>query len=540
MKLFSKRLNGTKKVLSKSNIDKKIIQLDKAKKNKELKEIKKIEHDKKTKTLKLIEDWKDIMYETKTYTTDNKIFTFTKIVCEDFGFQARLHCPKGLSFKSLETIQDKIEDGLHCIFIYNKERLDLSMDIRIVTKITKDIKFKPPMTKPWEIYIGNRFDGSPIIVDLNQFCQVLLSGTTGGGKSKLLDCVMATQIYNHVPEDLWIFLIQLDKCDLLLYKDAITCKGFAKDIENAIVILEYLEIENKRRSDLVATVKQKGLGSNITDYNRLRKKNKQPTIWLVLDEMASMSEESSDSSDVKEKKKRANSLLRHVAQYGRSNNIFLVSCIQRPTADLISPFIKSMSNLKISFRQSNQKSSEVAMDDSSVALDLPMRVAVYKTLSYDFLQTPFIDDPMIMGFIESKLNPNHSNIFSEAERHKKNNPPTDDGSGKQDISYEQKLKQKEQDIIEREKELKKKNDKLEKDLKKRNEILEKKIIQFKLQRSNKQSESYDKISETKYIDVEVITDKKELNNIVEENKKNIEGWVEWTPPRDTGKEKIIK
>ena len=533
-------------VVNKSDKNKKskVIKLSNVKKTKEelqeLKDIKKINHDKKVDTLKLIEDWKDIMYETGAYTTDNKTFTFTKIKYEDFGFKARLHCPKGLSFSMLETIQDKIENGLTCIFIYNKERLDKSMDVRIVTKITMDKQFSPPKTEPHEIYIGDMFDGTPIIVDLNQFCHVLLTGSTGTGKSKLLDCALATQVYNHDPKDLWLFLIQLDKNDLLLYKDATICKGFADDLDKAVTILQYLIVENKKRCDLVARMKQRGLGSNITDYNKLNPKNKQPAIWVAIDEMASIATKGSDSKETKEKKQIVDDLITSLAQFGRSQNIFLVCCLQKPTAELLNSFVKSLCNLKIAFRASNSKSSEVATDDSKIALDLPRRVAVYKTIPYDFLQTPFINDPMIMGFIESKLNPNHTNIFKEAERFKKNNPSIEDISGKQDISYEQKLKEKEKEILEKEKELIQVSQKLEKEMKKKNEMLEQKINMFKLQRDNKQAESYDRISETKYIDIETITDLNELNNIVEENKKKNVGWVEYIPPQQTGKEKIIK
>lgn len=540
----------------KLNLKKKVIELSKVKKRKEIeakRDIKKDTRNKKLKTLKLIEDWKDIMYQTGTYTQDNKTFTFTNIKYEKFGFKAYLYCPIGLTFKTLDTIRDKIEDGLNCIFIYNKERLDNYMDIRIVTELSTNKEFCPPKTDPWSIYIGDKFDGTPIIVDLNKWCQVLLSGTTGGGKSKLLDCAIATQVYNHTSKDLWIFLIQLDKCDLLLYKDAETCKGFADDLDKAISILEYLMEENKKRTQLVASIKQKGLGSNITDYNTLYLENKQPTIWVVLDEMASISEKSSDSSTIKDKKQKVDDLLSAVSQYGRSNNIFQISCLQRPTANLVSSFIKSMANLKISFRQSNQKSSEVSMDDSSIALDLPQRVAVYKLLSYDFLQTPFITDPIIMKYIKPKLNPYHDNIFNEKERLKKSlesendKKEEDNGTGKQDISYEQQLKQKEQEIFEREKELNKQNEILAKEvrrqneeLKKQNEILEQKLIKFKLQREEQHSDAFDKIESNKVIDVKLITNEEEFINIVEENKKNIEGWVEWNPPPQLGKEKVIK
>ena len=77
MALFSKHLNNK----ISTNKDKKVIELSKVKKEKEkiTKDMKKCNRDKKTKTLKLIEDWKDIMYQTSAYTSDNKTFTFTKI-----------------------------------------------------------------------------------------------------------------------------------------------------------------------------------------------------------------------------------------------------------------------------------------------------------------------------------------------------------------------------------------------------------------------------------------------------------------------------
>ena len=529
---------------SDKNKSSKIINLSKAKKSKEEikanKDIKKINHDKKVDTLKMIEDWKDIMYQTGAYTSDNKTFTFTKIKWEEFGFKARLHCPLGLSFSMLETIQDKIENGLTCIFIYNKERLDRSMDVRIVTKITMDKQFSPPKTKPWEIYIGDMFDGTPIIVDLNKWCQVLLTGTTGTGKSRLLDCSMATQIHNHDINDLWLFLIQLDKNDLLLYKDANICKGFADDLDKAVTILQFLIAENRKRCDLVAPMKQKGQGSNITDYNRLHPNNKQPTIWIAVDEMASTAVKSSDSKETKEKKQIVDDLLSALAQFGRSQNIFLICCLQKPTAELLNSFIKSLCNLKIAFRASNSKSSEVATDDSKVALDLPRRVAVYKTLAYDFLQTPWIDDPLIMTFIKDKLNPNHNTIFNDSKRQGKDTLIKEKDNGKQDVSYELQLKQKEQEIIEREKALKRNILKLEKDMKKKEELLEQKENKFKLQRDNRQAESFDKLTPCKLVSVKSVTNEVELNSIVEENKKNIVGWVDWIPPQSLGKEKIVK
>lgn len=447
----------------KSKIDKEKKQAEKEKIKKE----NKIKTQNNRKIRKLIEDWDEIMFQTGMYNQYDEIFTLSDIVVEEFGFKANLHCPKGLTFKSLETILSVIEDNLQCIFIYNKSRLDDCMEVRIVQRISKDRKFKPPQTKPWEMYIGDQFDGTPIIVNLNDWCQVMLTGTTGSGKSKLLDCALATQVYNHMSTELELYLLQLDKCDLALYEDSRICRGFADNLDKAIVILEHLKKELDKRNALVKSVKKKGKGSNITDYNKVNPMNTQSTIWVVLDEMASIHEKPSDNEVVKHKKKYIDDMLAAIAQFGRSNNVFLICCIQRPTADMINSFTKAMCNLKIAFKASNSKSSEVATDDAKIALDLEKRVAVYKLLSYDFLQTPWIDDPLIMKYIGKMQEPNHYTIFEskwgneklqevktmgkkEEKSNKKNNTPPQEQTGKEDVAKELELKKKEEELKKKE------------------------------------------------------------------------------------------
>lgn len=465
--ILSLKANKKTEIMKEVKAKKEKLNKEKIKEQKEkVKKENKIKAEKNRKTRKLIEDWDEIMFQTGMYNQYDEIFTLSDIEVEEFGFKANLHCPKGLTFKSLETILSVIEDNLHCIFIYNKSRLDDCMEVRIVQRISKDKKFKPPQTKPWEIYIGDQFDGTPIIVNLNDWCQVMLTGTTGSGKSKLLDCALATQVYNHMPYDLELYLLQLDKCDLALYEDSRICKGFADNLDKAIVILEHLRKELDKRNELVKSVKKKGKGSNITDYNRLNPMNTQPTIWVVLDEMASIHEKPSDNEIVKYKKKYIDDMLAAIAQFGRSNNVFLICCIQRPTADMINSFTKAMCNLKIAFKASNSKSSEVATDDAKIALDLEKRVAVFKLLSYDFLQTPWIDDPLIMKYIGKIQEPHHFTIFDtkwgqdkleevkkmvkkEGKSSKKNNDDNEvqqEQTGKEDITKELELKNKEVEL----------------------------------------------------------------------------------------------
>jgi hypothetical protein len=57
------------------------------------------------------------------------------------------------------------------------------------------------------------------------------------------------------------------------------------------------------------------------------------------------------------------------------------------------------------------KSSEVAMDDSNIALNLEPRIAVYLTYDYDYIKTPFINDAIILKYTKKRHEPGHKTIL---------------------------------------------------------------------------------------------------------------------------------
>lgn len=411
----------------------------------------KITEQKKISKLKSIinafnEKWESLMAVTGKYNAKYQTFTLKDTKKETYGFSAKVYCPIGLSFDILSDMVSTIEDNFNCLFVFNKERLGKYAEVKFVQNLSTEKKFRPIQTKPWQLYVGDTFDGIPKIINLNTWCHFLVTGTTGGGKSKLLDIILTTQIYNHTKEDLELYLIQLDKVDLLIYEDAKICNGFANNLGKSMYLINYLLKENKRRDSLVAKVKKSGLGSNITDYNKEFPNDKQKTILLVIDELASLSEVPSDTKIVKDMKNYVRDGLIRLSQLSRSNNIFLILSTQRPTKEFISPFVKAMCSTKISFRQNNARSSDVALDDSKIALGLMNRVAVVSQSEFNFIQTPFISDPLILKFIKGKLQKNHFTIFHKPEyaeflasidtKSSKKKKKKDLEEGKQDLKYE--------------------------------------------------------------------------------------------------------
>jgi S-DNA-T family DNA segregation ATPase FtsK/SpoIIIE len=111
-----------------------------------------------------------------------------------------------------------------------------------------------------------------------------------------------------------------------------------------------------------------------------------------------------------------------IARYGGSLGLCLINSLQRPTRDNMSPLIKSQCTTVISFRQNNSKSSEVAVDDPSLALGLEQREFVYRLASKDIEYgiVPWVKDIELEKIIKPFKKP-HRTLFDDLEKLSKRN-----------------------------------------------------------------------------------------------------------------------
>lgn len=477
-----------------------------------------LEINKKKQTL--INDWIKVMAHTKMYNRNMDTFEIVDEEITTYGWQFKLLCPWGLSFEQLESVKCTIEDNLECMMLLKKNKTDKLAYVKLITNgfITKD--FAIVKTKnPFEIYIGNVVDGEPAVVDMKKYPHCMLSGSNGSGKSRLLDCILTNLICNNSYEDLTLYLVQLAKNDLIIYEDVKHCYAFCNTLEKTDIMLNHIIMQMDYISQLIAPLRKCGKGSDIHDYNKLHKNNKIPVRYVVVDEYASLTDSTNDNKENKDLKSKIVSKIERIAQYGRALGVFLIVCLQRPTANMLSPFVKSQSNLRISGKQNNSKSSEVAMDDSNIALNLEERIFVYKTYDYDYIKTPTIDDKMIINHIKPYLQPNKRTLFDDAVKlNKVNNQDkvknkdrvntTDLEKGKENIAKENQLKNKEEELKMKEEYIKQQELAIKKQmdsLKKDNESNKKQIEHY----------NYDKVDPNKH--KELINNIKKIPNFVPYN-----------------------
>lgn len=367
-----------------------------------------------TKIANFEKKWINLMANLGLYNKLKDTYSLNDTVLTSYGFTSKILLVDGLGLKKLEANREDIQDSYGCMCVFNKAKRSniVRADFIFNTPIKLEFEVIEEL-KPWEIYLGNSYSGEKIIIDMIKFPHVLITGGTRSGKSKMTDCILTNLISNATEKELELYLIQVAKSDLVLYEDAIQTRAFADDLYKTLTVLEHIELEMEARNELIKPLRKMAKADNYYDYNKIRATDKMSTIYVVFDEMSSLFNTKGCAKEDKELKERIVSYIEKIAQYGAGLGVFLLCSLQRPTVDNLSSFIKSQCTCKISFRQNNSKSSEVALDDPVMALGLEQREFIYYTNIYSYGLVPLVNNKKIYEFIKVFLKPKHRDLFRD-------------------------------------------------------------------------------------------------------------------------------
>lgn len=361
-------------------------------------------------------EWIKIMALSGLYNKKMETYSINNIELTNYGMKCDIFIVPPLTFDKLKEVRYMIEENLNCTITLNHAKSSVWINSKFIFNLNLKKEFIPvKKDNPYEIYIGNDFSGEPIFADLRKYPHVLITGTTRSGKSKMTDCIITNLITSCNPKDVNLYLCQIAKYDLCLYENLEHTKAFADTLSKTLVVLRYIvEKEIPKRSKIIKPYRQKAILDNIYEYNNLENvKEKIPMIFVIFDEMASLFDKKGDDNLIKKMKEKIEGYIHAIVQYGASLSVYILSSIQRPTHELLPPFVKAMSNTLISLKQSNSKSSEVATDDSKLAVGLPQRQFVYNLDTWDCGIVPLVNNKKIYEFIKPFLNPNHSTLFED-------------------------------------------------------------------------------------------------------------------------------
>ena len=203
---------------------------------------------------------------------------------------------------------------------------------------------------PVLVPMGLDVSGQPWAYSISKMPHVLIAGTTGSGKSVILNAWITTFMFRCKPDELRMILVDPKRVELSLYN------GIPHLLTDVIVdpdkILSALrwtvaEMENRYKEFANRGVR------NLEGYNALEDIEKKPYILFVIDELADlMMFAPGDAED----------LITRIAQMARATGIHLILATQRPSVDVITGLMKANIPSRIAFNVSSLIDSRVILD----------------------------------------------------------------------------------------------------------------------------------------------------------------------------------
>lgn len=212
--------------------------------------------------------------------------------------------------------------------------------------------------------LGHTIDGQDFIADLQKMPHLLIAGSTGSGKSVMINAIVTSILYKASPDEVKFIMVDPKRLELGLYEGIPhLLTPIVVDPKRAANALKWAVTEMENRYRTLA-----GLGvRNIEQFNkevraivnqRLASESEElpkplPYIVVLIDELADLMMVA--SSEVE-------SSITRLAQMARAVGIHLVLATQRPSVDVITGLIKANFPSRMSFRVSSKVDSRTIID----------------------------------------------------------------------------------------------------------------------------------------------------------------------------------
>ncbi|MBI2611972.1 DNA translocase FtsK [Candidatus Gottesmanbacteria bacterium] len=202
------------------------------------------------------------------------------------------------------------------------------------------------------VALGLDVSGGPVTANIAKMPHVLIAGTTGSGKSVLINSWIASILFRASPDEVRLILVDPKRVELIGYNGIPhLLTPVIVEPDKILSALRWAMAEMDRRYKQFSEVGVR----NIDGFNELLGIQTLPYIVIFIDELADLM--AFAPVEVEE------SICR-LAQMARATGIHLVIATQRPSVDVITGLIKANIPSRIAFNVSS-------MIDSRVIIDMP-------------------------------------------------------------------------------------------------------------------------------------------------------------------------
>lgn len=216
-----------------------------------------------------------------------------------------------------------------------------------------DVFQEYPVGNDWALPVGLGKDisGKPVFIDLAEMPHLLVAGTTGSGKSVMLNNLLTSLILTTDPRRVKLVLIDPKRVELNQFaRIPHLITPVVTDVKKASNALSWAVAEMERRYEVL----EKHGARSLEGYNE-RFEQQMPYVVVVIDELADLMMAAASKVE--------DAVIR-LAQKARAVGIHLVVATQRPSVDVITGMIKANIPSRIAFAVSSQVDSRVILDSS--------------------------------------------------------------------------------------------------------------------------------------------------------------------------------
>lgn len=245
------------------------------------------------------------------------------------------------------------------IFVPNKERKYVNW------RDVCSVPHRQPFDDAWiPLMLGVNQVGAYVVEDLTEMPHLLITGSTGSGKSTLMSSLIATLIYNMSPSEIQFVLVDLKQVE---FNHFIGAKHLlfepATSVYQALERMQYLIDEMERRLKSFAKLGHR----NILEYNT-KMSIKIPYIVVMFDELASLLLDSRKQGREEEEPQRGPSLgkiaqgkLSQLAEKARATGIHIIAATQRSSVKVVEGNIKANFPARLTFRLPSEVDSRTIL-----------------------------------------------------------------------------------------------------------------------------------------------------------------------------------
>jgi len=199
--------------------------------------------------------------------------------------------------------------------------------------------------------LGLDVSGQEVVADLAKMPHLLIAGTTGSGKSVLINAIISSILFRASPEEVKFIMVDPKRVELTPYNDIPhLLTRVITDVSKVSNALGWLVVEMEKRYRLFEELKVK----NIAGYNETIGFQTMPFIIVIVDEMADIMM-SKNAGEIEEKIVR-------LAQMARAVGIHLILSTQRPSVNILTGIIKANIPARIAFQVTSMIDSRVIID----------------------------------------------------------------------------------------------------------------------------------------------------------------------------------